>query len=272
MQFKIVNKKNILPLSLILLLLTSCSTFRNGHIWGEDVNFLPGWEKIQNAAYNAATAPETWVPLSGALLVRITGTDHDISQWAIKRTPVFGSQNNATSISDHLLNFSLYTYISSALFAPGGEKFGNWIYAKTKGYSVGVISYFTTRGITDYLKTETDRLRPDKTNNKSFPSGHTSKTSTYLTLAVRNLESYPYFSKYPLTLHAGHAILTAAAGWSRIEAGRHYPTDVLVGAALGNFVGIFLNDAFIGIEHTHDIDLNMSLDQNSYILNLQVKF
>jgi hypothetical protein len=37
-----------------------------------------------------------------------------------------------------------------------------------------------------------------------------------------------------------------ATAWARIEAGAHYPTDVLAGAALGNFVSLFVHDAFLG--------------------------
>jgi hypothetical protein len=36
------------------------------------------------------------------------------------------------------------------------------------------------------------------------------------------------------------------ASWARLEGNYHYPSDVLLGAALGNFIGRFLNDAFIG--------------------------
>ena len=31
-----------------------------------------------------------------------------------------------------------------------------------------------------------------------------------------------------------------------IEAGAHFPSDTLLGAALGNFVASFVNDAFLG--------------------------
>ena len=34
--------------------------------------------------------------------------------------------------------------------------------------------------------------------------------------------------------------------WARIEAGAHFPSDTLLGAALGNFVASFVNDAFLG--------------------------
>ena len=32
--------------------------------------------------------------------------------------------------------------------------------------------------------------------------------------------------------------------WARVESGAHYPSDVLAGAALGNFTTLFIQEAF----------------------------
>ena len=76
---------------------------RNGRSWGEDVNLLPGWEKIQKAAVNAVTAPETWVPLSSAFIIHVTNNDYKIANWATHKNPIFGSQNNADRFTDYFL-------------------------------------------------------------------------------------------------------------------------------------------------------------------------
>ncbi len=65
--------------------------------------------------------------------------------------------------------------------------------------------------------------------------------------------------------------MTAATAWARIEAKRHYPTDVLAGAALGNFIGAFINDAFIGINHSHEVNVHFSQDENILMVNLNFK-
>jgi hypothetical protein len=36
--------------------------------------------------------------------------------------------------------------------------------------------------------------------------------------------------------------------WARVEGEKHYPTDVLVGAALGNFITRFVHDAFMNLD------------------------
>ena len=46
--------------------------------------------------------------------------------------------------------------------------------------------------------------------------------------------------------------MAGLTGWARLEGNRHYPSDVLFGFALGNFIAAFMNDAFVtpeGREH-----------------------
>jgi len=46
-------------------------------------------------------------------------------------------------------------------------------------------------------------------------------------------------------LQFGNLGLASSAGWSRIESGAHYPSDVLAGAALGHFLSAFIHDAIL---------------------------
>jgi membrane-associated phospholipid phosphatase len=39
----------------------------------------------------------------------------------------------------------------------------------------------------------------------------------------------------------------AAVGWARVESRKHFPTDVLAGACLGNFLSVFIHDAFMNL-------------------------
>ena len=61
-----------------------------------------------------------------------------------------------------------------------------------------------------------------------------------------------------LVLGAGLRSIGYGAGWARVEAGAHYPSDVLFGAALGNFTARLLNDAFLD----NPIDARIGLDLN----------
>jgi len=41
--------------------------------------------------------------------------------------------------------------------------------------------------------------------------------------------------------------MASGTAWARVEAGVHYPSDVLAGAALGNFLTAFIHDAFLNL-------------------------
>ena len=48
-------------------------------------------------------------------------------------------------------------------------------------------------------------------------------------------------------MQAGNIVAASAVGWARVEAGGHYPSDVLAGAALGHFLTSFICKAFMGL-------------------------
>jgi hypothetical protein len=51
--------------------------------------------------------------------------------------------------------------------------------------------------------------------------------------------------------------------------GLHYPTDQLLSAAIGNFVGLFVHDAFI---LNPNLDLDLRVSQTSFHTGLTVHF
>ncbi|MDP1746192.1 MAG: phosphatase PAP2 family protein [Bacteroidota bacterium] len=105
---------------------------------------------------------------------------------------------------------------------------------KNKGIVIGA-SLLVAAGITTGLKYSVKRERPfvtypviDKVMNAgspSFPSGHTSDafaTATSLSLA---------FPKWYII--APSFVWAGSVGYSRMDLGVHYPSDVLAGAAIG---------------------------------------
>ncbi|RYY15614.1 MAG: phosphatase PAP2 family protein [Chitinophagaceae bacterium] len=106
---------------------------------------------------------------------------------------------------------------------------------RRRGYEL-VISIGISAVITQSLKYTVDRTRPaDKYPNevfvtkpvhgKSFPSGHT--TIAFATATTLTLQYKKWYIAVPAYLWAG------AAGYSRLYAGEHYPSDVLSGALIG---------------------------------------
>jgi membrane-associated phospholipid phosphatase len=104
-----------------------------------------------------------------------------------------------------------------------------------------------TFAATDWMKVVVHRKRPvlytagataaaaDPNSQRSFPSGHASvafaAATTYLVMAQR--ERLPHRDRNAALLYAG-ALGVAAL---RVSAGKHFPTDVAGGAALGTGIG-----------------------------------
>ena len=243
---------------LFLLLLSACGTLPNGRLWGETATLQPGWQRVETAARNAALAPQTWAPLAGAALFGATSWDQRVSDWARDHHPVFGSRSAAGAGSDALAYTTGALYGVTVLAAPGGSQSKPWLEAKLKGGTVGAAALLGSLGITEGLKAASHRPRPDRSDHQSFPSGHATGAAALATLASRNLAVLPLTPAERAAARVGLGGLVAATCWARVEAGKHYPSDVLAGAAVGHFFSAFLNDAFLGLGA--DAPLRTTLD------------
>lgn len=248
-----------------------CSTLPNGRGWGEDATYAPGWERVKQAAENAAKDPWVWGPLIGAAAFQIDDWDRDVADWAREHTPVFGSQQNAEQWSDDLRTASSIAHYVTIVATPSGAEAGDWLLNKTKGALVGVVAVSTTTAITRQLKTAIDRERPNGLSGESFPSGHTASSAVHTRLASRNLEAIEMDDSTRRALDIGLTALTIGTSWSRIEAGWHYPSDTLFSMALGNFLASFVNDAFLGLMTTRSA-LRLGATHQSAMLQWQVRF
>jgi hypothetical protein len=230
----------------VLLLLSGCGTLPDGRGWGERATLLPGWERVQTSAVNAAKDPWTWGPLLGAAAFQIDDFDRRTADWAREHTPIFGSTRSAEQWSDDLRSASSYAHYVTVLATPSGAEPTQWLINKAKGALVGAAAVSATGQITNAMKRGFDRERPNGLGTKSFPSGHTSSSAVHTRLASRNLESIEMSDGTRAALDVGLHVLKIGTSWARIEAGWHYPADTLFSMALGNFIASFVNDAFMG--------------------------
>ncbi len=226
-------------------LLTGCGRLPDGSTWADEATVAPGWGAVRSAAGDAAREPETWVPAVAAVLVGLLGDDANLSGWATDHTPVFGSTGRAAAASDALAAAAYATWVATSVAAPGGERPGRWCVDKLRGFGVEGVAVAATEGATLLVKRATRRTRPDESNRQSFPSAHTSSSAVCTTLSLRNASCYAAAPWAGVTTRLGADALVAATGWARIEAGKHYLSDVLAGAALGHFIGAFVHDAFL---------------------------
>lgn len=86
-------------------------------------------------------------------------------------------------------------------------------------------------GATAGLKEAFPEWRPDRSNRKSFPSGHTSVSFA----AAANLQNR-YGRKFGIPAHVAAAFVAIA----RVKARKHDWDDVLAGAAIGEAAGLLV--------------------------------
>jgi hypothetical protein len=238
-------------LALTSLVLAGCGSLPNGRRWGQDATVAPGWDRVRTSAVKAARDPWVWGPLLGAAAFQIDGWDRRTSDWAREHTPIFGSQSSAEDWSDDLRSASTVAQRITLLATPGGDDVSDWFASKGQGLLVQFAAISATSAVTGQIKSRSGRERPNGAGDRSFPSGHASKSAVHTRLASRNLESIGLGTGTRRALEVGFTALTLGTSWARVEAGVHFPSDTLVGMALGNFIGSFVNDAFLGLEDTN---------------------
>jgi hypothetical protein len=244
-----LKRSNLMVLFAVtfILFVTGCGTLQNGQKWGQDAIYPVDLKKIPHAALKALVDPQTFVPAAGALVFGLSKWDKKVSHWATGHTPIFGSTKNAEN--DKLyLEIPLYTEVFiTALATPSGADSKDWAYSKLKGFAVEGGAELVTVGATTLLKDTTGRTRPNGSSNKSFPSGEASAAFSSVALSNRNLDSIELPQEVRIPLKVVNILLGSSVAWARVEAQAHYPSDVLAGAALGNFLSATVHDAFLNL-------------------------
>jgi len=140
-----------------------------------------------------------------------------------------------------------------------------------------------TFGITNTVKNLSNRTRPivynpeapldQRTNarsRRSFFSGHTSHTAAAAFFMAKVISDYhPNMNKgTKIVLWSVSAYIPALTGYLRVKAGKHFPTDVMAGYALGAFTGWL-------IPHLHKVKKDgvlSKLDMQIYPSNEGMQF
>jgi len=232
-------------LTAFLLSLCGCAVLPSGSGWGKQATIRPGWQAIKTAAGEAALDPWVWAPLAGAVVFQVDNLDRRTSDWAREHTPIFGSQSSAQKWSDDLRTSAAVLNCVTLLATPSGNEPGQWLLNKTKGGLVELAAIGSTSLVTGTIKNVADRERPNDVDTQSMPSGHASSAAVQTRLASLNLDSIEMDSTLREAVKIGAGAISVGTGWARVEAGWHYPSDTLVGMAIGNFFASFFNHAFL---------------------------
>lgn len=217
-----------------------------------------GHGRWRKAFTSAIKDPDTWAPAVAATVIAVGGYDKDISDWATEKTPLFGSQESALKASDALRFASNLGMLATSFFLPPQSGSRRGFEHRLKNAAVGTLGAIFATSTTSVLKSATGRLRPDGSDTQSFPSGHASRSFAYAAHSHRNLQQSDLPRGARKALRWSLTGLAAGTAWARVEAGVHFPTDVLVGAGLGNFAGKFVSELILRPES----GLQLSFDLN----------
>lgn len=239
---------SLVVLTLVGALLAGCAgNLSNGRRWGADATLTPGWARVWHAATKAALDARTLVPAAASAVLAIGDLDERLSDAAVDKTPIFGSGSSARDYSDAMQAALITGAIVTGLAAPSGDFDGEWWIAKLKGTSTEGSAIGATAGVTELLKHGVGRTRPDRSDDKSFPSGHASSSFAAAAQSSSNLATLRFDPRVQSVLEGVNTAAATSVAWARVEGNKHFPTDVFAGAALGNFLGLFIHDAFLGV-------------------------
>jgi len=252
--------------------LAGCGTLPNGRTWGQDVTLTPGWRRLAESAHHAFLTPDVIAPAIAAGLLQIDHADERLSDWAVEHTPLFGSPHNARVASDYGYILAETAYGVSIIAAPGGADRSEWVWSKCKGAAIGLIAHQISHDMTGLLKDHTKRKRPHQSAQSSFPSGHVSGVAVNSSMAMKNLDLVPLSTCSRILMKTGLYALTLATAWARVEGNRHYPADGLAGMALGNMMGAFFTEAFLGLERQPGMRVTVKPDMKGVFLQISWGF
>ncbi|MGI9433818.1 MAG: phosphatase PAP2 family protein [Geminicoccaceae bacterium] len=250
----------ILPAGLLLSVLGGCSAINDS---------LPSRSVVAEAAKEAALEPRTWVPLAGAAVLGVTGWDQDISDWAARETPIFGSQDRARAASDSLQYGLVGGMLVSSVFAPTEAGDGGFPTARV---AANLLAFGSANATVAGLKEIVRRERPDDTDRRSFPSGHAVAAFTSSSLIEQNVDQTIASPVTRGVVTAGTIGLAAATSWARVEGNKHYPVDILVSAAIGHFFATSFYRALVAPEDLGPPPISVEAGSDGLALRFSRRF
>jgi membrane-associated phospholipid phosphatase len=141
--------------------------------------------------------------------------------------------------SDNTKTVCFASFAAMGFFLPTQDRIQYW--------QLGAQNVLIAGNITQSIKLTARRARPfnqpgypydHRDQFYSFISGHSSTTAAAATTAILAMRSQPDLKKAANVIAIGSGALALSTATLRVAAGKHYPSDVLAGMALG--VGVAL--------------------------------
>lgn len=178
--------------------------------------------------------------------------------WSFDRGALDNINANSAVLSDYLL------------FGTAALPFVHYLGTKGQGENwkiagMAIETFLIAEGFVNVLKRTTTRFRPFTYNPAvpqeekltrgarfSFPSGHTAAVASLSFFSAKVFSDLYPESKWKPLVWSGAITLPALTAYFRFDAGRHFPTDVISGFAIGAAVGYL-------IPHVHRKNNNKNL-------------
>lgn len=160
------------------------------------------------------------------------------------------AQQSFVETSGDILQMAIPAAAFASTYCYKDSRKPGWQFAKV---------YATQLIVSQALKHIVNKPRPENNGNYSFPSGHTSSAFSGAAFIGK---------KYGWKAGLPAYILASYVGWSRIDARKHDPWDVLAGASIG------IGSAYIFTKpyQKSNIDLGFSKFENKYVVSLNYSF
>lgn len=190
---------------------------------------------------------------TGYLLNRVeVPTESDLKQLSFSSVPSFdrGAISNSSTGAASLSDMFLYSSFALPLISLVDNGSTN-----QRGAVIGMMfeTLLINANLTNTFKATTKRLRPyaysfdqheeltlGKSTRQSFISGHTSTVAASTFFTAKVLTDLNPDSKWKPVIWASAMIIPATTGYLRYKAGRHFPSDVVVGYGVGALVGFLV--------------------------------
>ena len=235
-----------------------------------NISFRNTLYQISYSAKNALLDPITIGTLTLAAGIYFTNSDSRITNWALRNRPIYGSVEKARSASTIFQNSSLILFGLTSLMK-------NWyldlhpISVPLYEFTEDISAILLTAALTETIKNGSNRSRPDGSDFRSFPSGHTSFASINMTLASKDISEMNLSKGTTLFIKGSMFLVVAGTAWGRIEGNKHYTSDVLTGAAVGYFFGRLIDNSFNRREYKKR-EVSMDLNPQHCKLELTLGF
>ena len=231
----------------------------------------PSPERFERAAEASYKMKQFQIPFYAGL-ASLLFLDGDFSDSISEQNYLFGSNKNAANISDGLLISLVPMMIySSTLTNINTEKGQSDLGQRSK-----LVGFEGLLVLTDFLligvaKNTFQRVRPDESDNLSFPSGHSSVSSGLSRMVYNNIENSDLAgTSLGYSYQATAIMMSSLVAYARVEAKKHHLSDIFLGNAFGAYISDFLYNSFL--ERRVDIIPVFSVQKNSHSLNLAYRF